>query len=83
MATTYVLRSLKDGKLYIGSTKNLEKRISEHNAGKNRSTKSRIPFVIVYCEEFDTISEAMFRERQFKKSHSILYRAAGWDDVHK
>lgn len=83
MSSTYVLKSLKDNKLYIGSTDNIERRLVEHNSGKNKSTKHRRPFVVVYKEEFTNIREARLRERQFKKSHSILYKVAGWEDEHK
>ena len=80
---TYVLKGMKDGKLYIGSTKDLRKRILDHNSGKNRSTKNRRPFILVYREEFDTIVKARAHEILFKTSHSILYKAAGWSDKSK
>lgn len=79
---TYVLKSEKDNELYIGSTSDLTRRIKEHNSGKNKSTKSRKPFKLVYCEKFDRLSDARYREYIFKKSHSVLYRAAGWQDDH-
>ena len=37
----YVLESLKDGDRYIGFSKNLKKRIEEHNKGRNFSTNLR------------------------------------------
>lgn len=80
---TYVLRSLKDNKLYIGSTNNINRRLFEHNSGKNKSTKYRRPFILVYEEKFNNSNDARYRELQFKKSHSILYKAAGWIDRHK
>ena len=83
MSYTYVLRSLKDNKLYIGSTNNLTQRLKEHNNGCNKSTRHRRPFTLVYFEKFDTIEEARFREKLFKKSHSVLYKAAKWPDNHK
>ena len=39
----YILRSAIDNKLYIGSTDNISRRLSEHNSGKVDSTKNRIP----------------------------------------
>ena len=62
----YVLRSLKDGKHYIGYTSNLERRLKEHNSGKQRSTKHRAPFELIYYEEFESKSDAIKRERQLK-----------------
>ena len=50
MFYTYVLLSLKDGRLYTGSTKDLRKRFNEHNRNKVPSTKSRGPFKLIYYE---------------------------------
>ena len=83
MPHVYVLKSLKDNMFYIGSTNDLDKRLKDHNSGKNRSTKHRRPFVLVYHENYDNITEAENREKLFKKSHGVLYRAAGWNDNHK
>lgn len=62
----YILKSLKDDKLYKGFTKNLRKRLAEHNAGSNKSTKSRRPFKLVYYEAFASKRDSMCRERQMK-----------------
>ncbi|MBT8297036.1 MAG: GIY-YIG nuclease family protein, partial [Maribacter sp.] len=35
----YVLRSAKFERNYVGFTKNLAKRLRQHNAGKNKSTQ--------------------------------------------
>jgi len=76
----YILRSLKDNRYYYGSTEDLEKRLKYHNSGKVRSTKSRRPLVLHYCEEFSTKTEAAKRELFFKsvpgniwlKAHGII-----------
>ncbi len=52
MYYVYVLKSIKDGKRYIGFTDNLERRISEHNYGKVKSTKNRRPLELIYFEEY-------------------------------
>ena len=62
----YILKSLKDGKYYIGSTSDIAARLAYHNAGKQRSTKNRIPFILVYFETFQNRSEAEMREREIK-----------------
>ncbi|QIA08232.1 GIY-YIG nuclease family protein [Draconibacterium halophilum] len=62
----YILQSLKDGKYYIGYTTDVDKRICYHNSGKQRSTKSRIPFRIIYTEEFATRQLALKREKKIK-----------------
>lgn len=66
MYTVYVLKSIKDYKLYIGCTGLLSRRLIEHNEGKVSSTKNRRPLVLVYKEEFFTKKEALQRERYFK-----------------
>jgi putative endonuclease len=49
----YVIRSEKTGKLYKGLTGDLAKRLASHNAGKVRSTKGSVPWIIV----FSTLSD--------------------------
>lgn len=62
----YILKSQKDQRHYIGSTSDLEKRIEYHNAGRQRSTKHRIPFALIYSEEYSTKTEALKREKYLK-----------------
>ena len=63
----YLIESLKDKKYYIGHTKNIEKRLQDHNRGSNKSTKSRRPFVLIGYEEYETRNEARWREYQLKQ----------------
>ncbi|MCF6270963.1 MAG: GIY-YIG nuclease family protein [Melioribacteraceae bacterium] len=63
---TYILRSLKDGIHYYGSTSNLENRLKIHNSGKSKFTKGHRPWEIIYSEKFETRSDAMKREMFFK-----------------
>ena len=62
----YILQSQKDQKYYIGSTSNVENRLAFHNSGRQRSTRTRVPFKLVYSESFTTKTEALRRERQIK-----------------
>ena len=62
----YILRSLKDGRYYIGSASDLEKRIERHNRGGNISTKNRRPLELVYFEIYNTRVEALCREKTIK-----------------
>ncbi|HQP16062.1 MAG TPA: GIY-YIG nuclease family protein, partial [Bacteroidales bacterium] len=66
MYYVYILKSLKDGRFYIGSTADVEKRLLYHNSGRQRSTKNRIPFVLVYSESFEDKAIALAREKQIK-----------------
>jgi len=64
MGYMYILECC-DGSFYTGSTKNLEKRLWEHQnmMGANH-TKKRQPVELVYFEEFDRIDDAFYREKQ-------------------
>ena len=72
MFYVYILKSLKDDKLYIGSTNDLKRRLSEHNNGLNRSTKSRRPFEIRYYEACFSNKDARKREYNLKKDGKAL-----------
>ncbi len=58
----YVLRSLINGRLYTGSTNNLERRLEEHNSGHSPYTRLTRPFVLIYKEIFEVRLEARRRE---------------------
>ena len=62
----YVLESTKDKKRYIGYTKNLKKRIEEHNKGTNFSTKFRFPLQLIYFEGCKNMKDAKRREHYLK-----------------
>lgn len=73
MFFVYILKSLKDGKRYIGYTNNLKRRLTEHNSGLCKSTSKRFPFELVHSEEYEEKSEAMKRERFFKSGRGREY----------
>lgn len=54
-----------DGSYYTGSTKDLERRLWEHQniLGANY-TKKRLPVKLLYYEEYSRIDEAFYREKQ-------------------
>jgi putative endonuclease len=67
MYTVYLLKSQKNGQYYIGQCRDIADRIKRHNRGASLSTKSGLPWTVVYTEEFATRGEAVRRE-QFLKS---------------
>jgi putative endonuclease len=73
MYYTYVLKSEKDKKLYIGFCVDLKKRFSEHSLGKVLSTKSRRPFVLIYYEACMSKEKAIKREKYFKSGFGRRY----------
>ena len=66
MFWVYVLRSLKDGKHYTGYSKDLDRRIKEHNAGETESTRRRRPFILVHSEGYEDEESAKEREKYLK-----------------
>ncbi len=62
----YVLQSLKDDRTYVGYTDNVKRRLIQHNSGYVKSTKHRIPFKLLFTEEFETSKEAKKRELYWK-----------------
>lgn len=60
------MRSRKDNNIYIGITADVERRLKQHNSGKNLSTKYRTPFDLIYCEKAEDRVEARKREKYFK-----------------
>ena len=66
MYIVYAIKSEIDGRIYVGFTENLERRIKEHNAGKNRSTKAYRPWTLVYQEEVNERSFTRKREKYLK-----------------
>ncbi len=51
---------------YKGSTKDLARRLQEHNSGKQRFTKSGVPWQLVLVIEKSTIREARQLELKLK-----------------
>jgi putative endonuclease len=75
MFYVYILKSLKDDNLYIGSTNDLKRRMEEHNSGKVFSTKIRRPFKLVYYEAY--LSEQAARKRE----HNLKLRANAFNQL--
>ncbi|NOX67012.1 MAG: GIY-YIG nuclease family protein [Chlorobi bacterium] len=68
----YILRSLSTDRYYTGCTNNLLRRLKEHNSSRVRSTKSYVPWEIVYTESFESKSNAFKREKEIKSFKSGL-----------
>ena len=66
-AWCYILR-LKSGKLYIGSTSNINQRYQDHLNGRTcRTTKYDRAIHLIYSEEFENLKIAQLREVQIKR----------------
>jgi putative endonuclease len=66
MFYTYILKSKGYDELYIGSTKDLKKRVAEHNKDVVLSTKRKGPYKLLYYEAYLSESDARRRESMLK-----------------
>jgi len=64
----YILRSLKDGGFYIGSTSDLKSRMGRHSGGSVDSTKPRRPLELIFYEAFRCLDDAARREQYLKST---------------
>ncbi|HET6428043.1 MAG TPA: GIY-YIG nuclease family protein [Phycisphaerae bacterium] len=63
----YILRSERDGSLYVGHTNNLPRRFAQHNDPRSNSyTAKRGPWMLVHSEIHPNRSAASIRERFLK-----------------
>jgi putative endonuclease len=68
MPWTYILEC-RDGTFYVGSTIDIERRVSEHNLGfgaKYTRPRRRRPVTLVWCSEFNRMDEAFWYEKQIQ-----------------
>ena len=66
MTWVYILRCADDS-FYVGHTDDLPGRERTHNDGCGaRYTAARRPVRLVYSEQFDSVEQAIARERQLK-----------------
>lgn len=61
-----LITSIKNRSSYIGSTSDLERRLSEHNTGYGGYTKRHTPYQLVYYEAYANESGARKRESNLK-----------------
>jgi putative endonuclease len=70
MFYTYILKSQKNNRLYVGSTDNLKRRFSEHNKGIGGTyTSKNRPFTLIYYEAYQLYSNAKASERFYKTGY--------------
>lgn len=65
----YILRCV-DRSLYCGITTDLERRVQEHNSATAKAakyTRAKQPVILVYSEEYPSLSSALKREAEVKR----------------
>jgi len=73
MPFVYILRG-KNGRFYIGSTNNLERRFAEHQSGKSKYTSENLPIELVFKQEYQSILIARkieYKLKRFKRKDII------------
>ena len=73
MFFVYVIKSLKDARLYVGMTSDVERRLSEHNKGMTTSTRFYRPWELCRVETFPDRLSAREREKYLKSGHGKTY----------
>lgn len=86
----YILASKKYGTLYIGVTEDVVKRVYHHKTKQVEGFTSRYDVnKLVYFEVFDSIKEAIIREKRFKKwnrdwkINHIEHENPMWNDLYE
>lgn len=64
----YILYSVTVDRYFVGLTSDFDRAIERHNNGKNKHTKTGIPWNPVYRESFSEMATAQEREREIKQS---------------
>ncbi|MBU1159842.1 GIY-YIG nuclease family protein [Patescibacteria group bacterium] len=62
MVFLYVIESKNKNFRYVGITKDVKKRLDQHNKGYNESTKRFKPFMLILTERFNNYKEARKKE---------------------
>ncbi|MEK7653177.1 MAG: GIY-YIG nuclease family protein [Patescibacteria group bacterium] len=73
----YFIKSLKNGKIYVGYTETDPKiRLKQHNTNSNFWTKENKPFILLYYERYYCKTGAIMREKFYKSGFGRKIRDA-------
>lgn len=80
----YFIKSLKNGKVYVGHTdKEPIDRLEEHNVGCNEWTRSNGPFALIYFESYFCKKDAIHRELFYKSGFGRRIKKIIIDQIEK
>ncbi|WP_446383887.1 GIY-YIG nuclease family protein [Coleofasciculus chthonoplastes] len=81
----YILEC-SDSSFYTGSTKDLPRRLWQHQNGLGANhTKKRLPVKLVYAEYYDRVEDAFYREKQvqgWSRKKKIALMNSDWNRLH-
>lgn len=85
MPYMYILKCA-DHSFYTGSTKDLPRRLWQHQNGLGANhTIKRLPVKLVYAEHFDYVADAFYREKQvqgWSRAKKIALMESKWEQLH-
>ncbi|MCK6462758.1 MAG: GIY-YIG nuclease family protein [Candidatus Pacebacteria bacterium] len=61
----YILKD-KNGKFYVGSTDNLDRRLKQHKNGHTQTTRKMNDFMLVLMQKYESLDLARKVERRIK-----------------
>jgi len=73
MYYVYFLESVNHDFFYIGQTKDIKKRLDEHNSGLSQSTKHYKPFKLISYIAVNTRKQAEDLEKYFKGGSGFAF----------
>ena len=66
MVCVYAIKSEVNGDIYVGMALDANKRLREHNSGKNRYTKGLKPWILIYTETHPDLGVRKKERKIFK-----------------
>jgi predicted GIY-YIG superfamily endonuclease len=59
--------------MYVGMSRDVDRRLREHNSGRSKYTSGHIPWIVIYTERYEGTAEARSREKYLKTSAGRRY----------
>ena len=81
MIFVYALKNCINDEIYVGISKDPQRRVMEHNSGKNRYTKAFMPWHIVYTEVYSDYASARIEEKYLKSGAGKKFLRAKFTDT--
>ena len=72
MYFVYILKNQINSLVYIGFTKDLRKRLKEHQQGRSKYVGHRGKWELIYYEAYKSMKDAIVREKMLKNYGSSL-----------
>ncbi len=73
MYFVYLIQSDFDNSFYVGYSQDPHKRLLAHNNGESTYTRRKMPWKLLYTEEYNSKSEALKREKFLKAQRNTEF----------